>query len=596
MRRLLHISPDLALPQDTVTSTMIVYGGKGMGKTNLGAVLVEEMSYAGLRWSVLDPVGVWWGMRHSVDGKGLGVECLILGGAHGDIPIEPTGGAVIADLVADETANVIIDISRKANGEMWSVGERIRFANDYGKQLFRRQGSLIDGQRREPICQVIDEAARYIPQMIRAGNEDVAKCANTWSTIVEEGRNIGLGVVLLTQRSARLNKDVAELADIMLAFRTVGPNSIEAVIDWLGAHIPKERTKQMTEEVRSLPVGSCLAVSPGWLNVEQVIAIRKRNTFDSSATPKPGEKAARVTGSGAKPDLQAYATRMRETIERAAAEDPKALRRRITELEKAANQVPVVDPEREKMLLENIAGLQRIATSYEKCLDTISKDAAALAETGQRIVAHIREVRGETDGPSAIFSLPVTVIPKPRMNMKVEGITSLPKKVWKDQNGEGLSGPEQRIVDALAWFEAVGVPEPEQPAVAFMAGYTYGSGGYNNPRGRLKQRGLVEYLGGDRLKLTVTGQAVANYPEIAPTNAALQEAILSKVGGPERRILEPLLKAYPKGMDNLKLAEAAQYSPGSGGYNNPRGRLKSLGLIEYRDGMVYARDILFPQG
>lgn len=259
----LQVSDQLSLPVDTVTSTLVVYGGKGMGKTNFGAVLVEELSATGLRWSVLDPMGVWFGMRHSRDGKGRGVECLILGGAHGDILIEPTGGAVIADLVADETVNVIIDISRKANGEMWGVAERIRFVNDYGKRLFQRQGSLVEDQRRPPILQILDEAARYIPQMIRAGQPDLAMCMNTWATIVEEGRNIGLGAVLLTQRSARLNKDVAELADLMLAFRTVGPNSIEAVIDWLGAHVPKERIKQMTEIVRSLPVGSCLAVSPG---------------------------------------------------------------------------------------------------------------------------------------------------------------------------------------------------------------------------------------------------------------------------------------------------------------------------------------------
>lgn len=100
----LRISDGLSLPIATVTSTLIVYGGKGMGKTNLGAVLVEELTRAGLRWSVLDPMGVWWGLRHAQDGEGPGIECLILGGARGDIPIEPTGGAVVADLVADEKA------------------------------------------------------------------------------------------------------------------------------------------------------------------------------------------------------------------------------------------------------------------------------------------------------------------------------------------------------------------------------------------------------------------------------------------------------------------------------------------------------------
>ena len=50
------------------------YGGKGMGKTNFGSVLVEELTAAGLRWAVLDPLGVWWGLRHSEDGKSAGIE------------------------------------------------------------------------------------------------------------------------------------------------------------------------------------------------------------------------------------------------------------------------------------------------------------------------------------------------------------------------------------------------------------------------------------------------------------------------------------------------------------------------------------------
>jgi len=43
----LRLSPELTLPLDAITSTLIVYGGKGMGKTNLGTVLCEELSAAG---------------------------------------------------------------------------------------------------------------------------------------------------------------------------------------------------------------------------------------------------------------------------------------------------------------------------------------------------------------------------------------------------------------------------------------------------------------------------------------------------------------------------------------------------------------------
>src|ERR1700723_168717 len=340
MSKGLHISDDLSLPIDTVTSTLIVYGGKGMGKTNLGSVLVEELTRARLRWSVLDPLGVWWGLRHSADGKGSGIECLVLGGSHADIPIEPTAGAVIADLVVDEPANVIIDFSRKPSGEMWGIGEKVRFVTDYAYRLFQRQGGLVGGHRREPIFQLLDEAARYIPQTIPHGAENLAKCVGAWEQLVEEGRNIGIGVGLLTQRSARMNKSVSEVADAILAFRIVGPNSIGAITDWLGEHVPKAEVNKMVETIRSLERGHCLVVSPGWLKFEGVVGIRARHTFDSSATPKPGERAKRVYGDGAKPDLQKYAARMQETIEKAKADDPKELRAQIVKLQRELKQRP----------------------------------------------------------------------------------------------------------------------------------------------------------------------------------------------------------------------------------------------------------------
>ncbi len=41
--RNLHIAENLSLPRDTQTSTTVVFGGKGMGKTNLIAVVAEEL-------------------------------------------------------------------------------------------------------------------------------------------------------------------------------------------------------------------------------------------------------------------------------------------------------------------------------------------------------------------------------------------------------------------------------------------------------------------------------------------------------------------------------------------------------------------------
>src|SRR6266508_3082010 len=146
-----------------------------MGKTNLGSVLVEELTKAGLRWCALDPMGVWYGLRHSADGKGPGIEHVVLGGPHADLPILPTGGAVVADFVVDETVNLVIDFSRKPSGEMWSIGEKVRFVTDYALRLFQRQGELVDGRRRPPLLQLLDEAARYVPQLIPSGNPELAR-------------------------------------------------------------------------------------------------------------------------------------------------------------------------------------------------------------------------------------------------------------------------------------------------------------------------------------------------------------------------------------------------------------------------------------
>jgi hypothetical protein len=290
----LKIGIGLALPVDVVTSTVVVYGGKGMGKTNLGSVLVEELTKSALRWCVLDPMGVWWGLRHSADGKGRGIECVILGGAHGDIPIEPSAGAVVADLVINEGVNTIIDFSRRVNGQMWSLGEKVKFVTEYALRLFQRQGELVRGQRREPIMQVLDEAARYIPQVIPSGAIELARCVGAWEQICEEGRNIGLGVTFLTQRSARMNKSVSELADVMFAFRTVGPNSLRAVMDWLGEHVEKEIVKGLAERVRELAIGEALVVSPGWLKLQTIARVRERETFDSSATPNPANSGRSI--------------------------------------------------------------------------------------------------------------------------------------------------------------------------------------------------------------------------------------------------------------------------------------------------------------
>lgn len=591
----LRISAELTLPEDVVTSTLVVYGGKGMGKTNLGSVLVEELTRARLRWCVLDPMGVWWGLRHSADGKGPGVECIVLGGAHGDIPIEPTGGAIVADLVIDEDVNTIIDFSRRPDGKMWTVGERVRFVTDYTVRLFARQGELVGGRRREPLMQIIDEAARYIPQTIPSGAIDLAKCVGAWEQVCEEGRNIGLGVTFLTQRSARMNKSVSELADVMFAFRTVGPNSLAAVMDWLGEHVDKSRMRDLAAQVRELNVGQALVVSPGWLKTEKVAQIRHRDTFDSSATPKPGERGKRVTGNAAKPDLAKYQTRMAEQIERAKADDPKALRAQIVALARelaAAKKATPAAPAPKRVEVPVLPA--KTAEILAKAAARLADDAALVSAASKDVLAALARVQAVVPLDSRTAHLVRTperrgavwcqppephhtvgpredrerIIPVRKVGGRLEVVPSA--------NGERkLDRCARAMLQVLAQR-----PVTSATQLAVLTGYSLKSSSFGNAIGALRSMGLASG-GGDGIRITPAGRDAAGPVEPLPSGRALIDHWLGKLDKAEKAMLSALIAAGPDGLATKEdLAARAGYSVTSSSFGNAIGKLRTLELAE----------------
>lgn len=596
----LNIGTGLSLPKDTVTSTLIVYGGKGMGKTNFGAVLVEELSKAALRWSVLDPIGVWWGLRHSRDGRGPGNECLILGGTHGDFPLEPTGGAVAADLVCDEDVNVLIDFSRKPSGEMWGIGEKTRFVTDYANRLFQRQGELIGGRRREPIFQILDEAARYIPQIIPAGNPDLAKCLSAWNMLVEEGRNVGLGVGLLTQRSARMNKSVSELADAMIAFRIVGPNSIAAVMDWMGEHVPKEHIRRLIEQVRQLERGTALVVSPGWLRFEGLVSIRERETFDSSATPKPGERARRVSGKPAQPDLAKYMERMQATIERAKADDPKELRAEIRVLkqqlataERAKPVSPSAAPNPAEVRKAIAAAVKPLETALEFTRRQASQVGKHLAQGALQyqkwIEDQIRALDRIADAAVAIpdpkpAALPTAPSPHPinrPVAVRTAPVVTLPARGGSspaDSNGQVTAKADRSILSVLVTHGGCSIEK-----VAVLAGYSVDGGGFRNALGRLRSNGFITPLKVDPIQITEAGTEALVSADPLPQGQALFDYWLNNdaLAQAGREILQVLADASPRALTKEEIAEAtpSHYEPKGGGFNNQLGRMRTLGII-----------------
>src|SRR5438105_7183622 len=111
LSRMLPVSPELSLPLEVVTETLGILARKRVGKSNAAVVLAEEMFDAGLPWVAIDPKGDWWGVRASGDGKGPGLPVVVFGGEHGDVPLDPGAGALIADLVVEQRLTCVLDIS-----------------------------------------------------------------------------------------------------------------------------------------------------------------------------------------------------------------------------------------------------------------------------------------------------------------------------------------------------------------------------------------------------------------------------------------------------------------------------------------------------
>src|SRR5690349_13953118 len=103
---MLQLAENLSLPLQAVTETFAILGRRGTGKTSTGVVLTEEMLKAGQHVCVLDPVGVWHGLRSSSDGLSPGLPIVILGGQHADVPLPTEAGAEIAHLVAHDRLSV----------------------------------------------------------------------------------------------------------------------------------------------------------------------------------------------------------------------------------------------------------------------------------------------------------------------------------------------------------------------------------------------------------------------------------------------------------------------------------------------------------
>jgi len=241
-------------------------------------------------------------------------------------------------------------------------GEQTRFMTDFAERLYHKN--------RTPLHLVLDEADAFAPQRPLKGQE---RLLGAVEDLVRRGRARGIGVTLVTQRAAVLNKDVLTQAEVLVALRTIAPQDRDAIDAWIRVHGTPQEREALMASLPSLPVGTAWFWSPGWLDVFTRVRIRRRETFDSSATPRVGVSRQEPKMLAAV-DLERLRNRLSATIEKARAEDPRELRRRIAELEKAGRpptiiervEVPILHEDQVKKLEELVVTLRAVTEDLSR--------------------------------------------------------------------------------------------------------------------------------------------------------------------------------------------------------------------------------------
>lgn len=558
------------IPESALSQHIAVIGKAGSGKSYTMRGLVESMLEAGERVCIVDPTGAWYGLRTLANGKTAGFPVVIFGGSHGDFPLQQHHGEELAEIIGTSNTPAIIDTSALR------TGERTKLFTDLAEALLRKN--------KGPLHLVIDEAHLFAPQG-RVHDPQSGAMLHAANNLVSLGRVRGLRVTLISQRPAKVHKDSLTQVETLIAMRLIAPQDRKAVEEWIKDNADAAQGKEVLSSLATLKTGH------GWVwapeqGILKRVQFPKIKTFDTGRTPDGTEPEAKVL---ATIDKSLIAQRLKTVAQEAEANDPAKLKQRIRELEREAAK-PVahtidqhlIDKVREEMY----------AIGYKEGFQSGARETFNVAKesvvAGHAQAMRIFEERGNVPVPAT--PAVKQSIPMPLVSNR-NGIT---KAKQSHNYGNQITGPEQRILDAVAWLEqSTGKPSHEMPAVAFLAGYTIGGGAFNNPRGSLRTKGLIT-VNSNMVELTDAGRNVANYPDRALNNDELHRSVMERLPGPEQKLLAELLKQYPGSLSNNDLAERTGYSPGGGAFNNPRGRLRTLGLIEYQSGMSKASDCLFP--
>lgn len=549
-----------AFPIEALRDGAAIIGKTGSGKSYTARGIVEQLIRRQERTVIVDPTGVWWGLRLSFDGmSSSGTNAVVLGGAHADLPITEHQGETVGELVGtadgvhsidttsfDMTAAdvkrsiiepglcVVIDISE------FSGGERRRFMTGFLAKLYQCN--------RVALNLIVDEADEFAPQRPMP---DQTVMFSHLDRIVRRGRVRGFRPILITQRPAVLHKDVLSQMGTLVAMRMTSSQDRNAIKAWIDGQADRDSGREIIASLPGLKVGQ------GWIWAPSIGVLEKRQfptigTWDSMKTPEHGAAGAAVHKL---PPVGVAAWAAILSMSQEPAKSAKGQHNRAREAELQAE----VD-----RLVGELADMHGRYT-------TLRERAASAITTARALLATL-DIEQATEPSHDFSALAYAVASKTAVDLVPRMIT----KTAPPGAGD-VTDPERRVLAAVRWWEAAGIDTPTRHQVAFVAGYTV-NGHYSNTLGGLKQRGLIEYRTGGTVSLTAEGSAKAPAHQGAPSRESLIGLVLEVLRSEPQRRLFSAVAQHRKPITREALAAACGYTV-NGHFSNTLGQLRSLGVI-----------------
>lgn len=612
-KKVLRISKSLTLPIDAVTETIGILAIKGVGKTYLEMLLAEQMLAHNLPIIPIDSMGIFWGLRAHANGRSKGLPITIMGGDHADVPLVPTAGKVVAELLARENFSCILDVSD------FRKHEQRRFVMEFAEEFYHQKKKF-----RDPVHLFLDEGDLWAPQRVDKGYE---RLLGAIDDIVRRGRQRGIGCTMATQRAAVINKSVLSQVSILIAMQMSGAQDIDAVDYWISKAATREKRAEFLKTLPTLQKGEAFVWSPALLRIFKKIKISQRWTFDSSRTPKVGERL-REPKAMASVDLKKIKTAIESTIEHQKSDDPRVLKARIRELQTQLNMGAQTikmkaitgadtseDYKRAKATIKDLAQtIVKLNKQKVKIIDRpfISNESLrrlevickSLEATGKKIFDSATGVRNHADsmrlegkrvdkmlktahslmemGKKAAEMPPTRpIIPFKAPAMGIPALTDIK-----------LRAGEKAILQALFTLGGDGTVHQ----VGALAGFPANGSTFKTYRNVLVRNKLVGMEDGQMVLTTFGGRYVPDTMQTTPrTTEEIVEMWNKRLRKGERDMLAVLVAANGMGLDYTEIMEKAGINSSST-YKTYRNVLVRNMLAEpLENGLLTAHPTLFPR-